>query len=286
MKKTIFILSVFIILYSCSKENNEEPEVIYDGSIWFKTQEQVDDFGKEGYTKILGNVIIDDNEIDPNSLITNLNSLSTLKLIDGNLGISKTTELTNLDGLNNLFYIKYLSIVGNDKLLNIDGLKNVSSDLEALYIRENYSLENIDGLKNISGVNNGIRLIVNPKLKNIDGLMNLKNVKGEIQIIISNIINLNALINLSSPIESLTITQNPRLKSLSGLDNIPSVENGLFVNNNETLSDLCGVKTIVKQIIDFSNKEENMDLFPIPFGIGNNAYNPTKQDYIDGNCKN
>ena len=49
-KKTLLILSIFIFLYNCSKD--EEPEVIYDGSINFTTQEQIDDFGIQGYTKI------------------------------------------------------------------------------------------------------------------------------------------------------------------------------------------------------------------------------------------
>lgn len=282
MKARILILSIFVLFLNCTKD--EEPEVIYDGSINFTTQQQIDDFGMQGYTKILGNVIIGHLNGHTTSSISNLNGLIKLKFIDGVLIIQSITTLTDVNGLSNLSSIQYLGIVGNPNLLNIDGLENVSSDIESLTIWENNSLENINGLKNISVISGGIKLKDNPKLKDIDGFINLKSVVGKIEIQRSDVINLDGLINLSSPVESIDVSYNSKLNNLSGLNNIPSVETRLLIYENQILTNFCGVETIVKQIIEDNNKEENINSTPIQYHVSNNAYNPTKQDFIDDKC--
>lgn len=277
MKKTLFILSVLILFYNCSK--NEEPEVIYEGDIIFNTQQQIDDFGKEGYTKVTGYVVVGDENVKPTSSIENIDGLGTLisvrglivsgntvlsdlsplsklKYIEEGLVILGNTEISNINSLNKLMHIGSLWIYDNTQLTNIDGLENVSGNLISLKIEENESLENIDGLKNIStisDINNdspfAARLSIsgNTKLKNLDGLLNLTSIGSVLYIEGNGITNLNGLKKLYSA-------------------------NYLSLRWNTNLTNLCGIQLLMDNLPDGA------------FTIEENAYNPTGQDFIDGNC--
>ena len=87
------------------------------------------------------------------------------------------------------------------------------------------------------------------------------------------IINVDGLNNLSQVDFNITIRENALLSNLNGLSNIQTVDGFLKIFENTTLSDLCGLETLL-----------------IGNGLGgsyevyDNAYNPTQQDIIDGNC--
>ncbi|MFD0989227.1 hypothetical protein ACFQ1R_03905 [Mariniflexile jejuense] len=280
MKKSILFFLLSIFFFNCSK--TEEPSVIYEGNIIFNTQQQIDDFGKEGYTKVTGYVVIGDENGNPTSLIesieglntltsvggltisgntvlSDLSPLSNLKYIDEGLAIIGNTAISNINPLNKIAHIGSLWIYDNTLLTNIDGLVNVNGNLKFLKIEENESLESIEGLKNISiisDINNdspfAARLTVrfNPKLKNLDGLSNLNSVGGYLE-----------------------IYGNYSITNLNGLKNLSSVKL-LYVSKNFNLTNLCGVKPLIENLPD-------LDML-----IEENAYNPTKQDFIDGNCSN
>ncbi len=109
---------------------------------------------------------------------------------------------------------------------------------------------NIDGLSNINSLK-GLHLSGNISLLNIEGLMNLE--------IIST--------------ERLQITENHKLKSLNGLQNLTAIALDCRILRNKDLTDLCAITELV------INNGISGEL-----EIIQNAYNPTFQDFIDGNC--
>lgn len=82
----------------------------FNGSIQLKTQQEVDDFGNQGYTHITGDLHIGDlaNQ-QGNTSITNLNILNTIVSINGAFYIYENFSLVNLEGLNNLMIVNGIS---------------------------------------------------------------------------------------------------------------------------------------------------------------------------------
>jgi hypothetical protein len=111
------------------------------------TQAEMDAFDPTT-TVINGNLKIDgDGSSDP---IINLNNLSNVTSIVGNLEIGYNDVLTNVDSLPNVTSIGgYLNIYNNPALTNIDGLSNVTSIGGYLDILNNGSLTNCCGIQNL-----------------------------------------------------------------------------------------------------------------------------------------
>jgi hypothetical protein len=121
MKKIVIILIVAIglgtIIQSCRKDNPFQEVMSIEQNLVFQNQSDFEEFQKNGYTKVIGNVTILDN-------VTSLLPLNTLKTIQGNLLI-KNTQLLTLNGLENL--------------ISITGDLSITSDLE-----QNMPIQNID----------------------------------------------------------------------------------------------------------------------------------------------
>lgn len=297
-------------------------EKIYDGDVSLTTQQEVDDFGEQNFTKILGSFIIG-STTDYNSSIHDLSKLKSL-VETGWFGILRNNSLTTLTGLENLtktkgFYIQKnkslidiqslsnlndtspgnFSISENDNLINLTGLNNITTS--EIWISNNPNLINIEALKNINylGNLNGIRIINNDKLTNLSGLE---------KIVITN---------------QLWIKDNDNLSSLKGIENIIEIKHKFVIDNNINLNDLSAIRNI-----NFTNNmNKEMSLLNTPLiknlsflsGINNlskleiknnkllsnycgldisnqtnninfissgNLYNPTLQDLKNGNCSN
>jgi len=98
--------------------------------ITFTTQEQIDSFAINypGCTEILGDVVIGSTQF--NYSITNLEGLSAVKGIKGNLQIRFIVELQNLMGLDSLIIIEgALTIQANVALNDISALANIDHNL-------------------------------------------------------------------------------------------------------------------------------------------------------------
>jgi len=114
---------------------------LQDG-ITFMTQEQIDNFiiNNPTCSTILGDVIIEGNEIN------NLLLLKNIENIKGNLQIENNHKLLSLDGLD---YVSNISnniiIKNNPKLNDIEAVKSVDvTDLDSLIIQNNTSLTKCD----------------------------------------------------------------------------------------------------------------------------------------------
>lgn len=286
---------------------NSLPANTYVGYVELKTQAEVNTFGANNYAHIDGVLVIgntlgagsgvtDINDLTPlNSLVSvrglrilrngpleNLEGLNNLTTIEGILFINYNNNLLNVDGLSNLDKVWVVTITDNYKLANLDGFQGLEVIDIQLNINENYSLQNIDGFNNLlsvgtnlsTGITGDISISQNENLENIDGFSNLALIGQNLSIkynpLLNNVTGLN---NLSSLGQSLYISNNDLITSLSGLNSIDSF-NGTVVEikNNYSLTDFCDLQA------------SNFNDYTGQYNISGNAYNPTQQDIIDGNC--
>ena len=109
-----------------------------------------------------------------NESLTSLNGLQNLKTIES-LKIERSA-LENLDGLEGITELSYgVVIYVNDKLLNINGLKNLTylGEEDDSEIASNKLLTNIDGLANLTEIDSELDIYSNESLTNLDGLSSL-----------------------------------------------------------------------------------------------------------------
>ena len=114
--KKLYILLVALFLVNGAMTQDCLPE-----GITFTNQAQIDNFqiNHPNCNIILGNVTISGNDI------TNLNGLSVLNSIGGNLFIESNPSLTGLSGLNSLVSIGGdLIIDDNSVIANLSGLNS------------------------------------------------------------------------------------------------------------------------------------------------------------------
>jgi hypothetical protein len=120
------------------------------------TQAQVDAFD---CTSVTGELWISGNDI------VNLDGLSGLTSIDGDLEIRFNDALTSLDGLSGLTSIDGgLWISGNAALTSLGGLSGLTSLGGWLSIQNNPSLASLDGLSGITSVGNFLTISSNAAL--------------------------------------------------------------------------------------------------------------------------
>jgi hypothetical protein len=192
----------------------------------------------------------------------NLSSISFSSLISTELdfNINNNDSLTTLGDFNNLNSIGSLDILNNNSLLNLNAINSVTGEIKGIDIANNSSLNSIEGLINITHITgNAGRLFIfnNATLSSLYGLNNIVDAA------------------------SLDIANNGALVSLDGLESFMSLNgnsNGLnaflSIDANSQLSDYCALQNL------FTNGNYSLEnIF-----ISNNAFNPTVQNIIDGNC--
>ncbi|SRX76068.1 cadherin repeat domain-containing protein [Aequorivita antarctica] len=237
--------------------------------------------------------------ISGNDLLQNINGLQGLTSIEGDLEITSNNAMLNIEGLQNIETINGISvkISGNDALVNLNGLNNIST-LFSLTIDDNSSLENVDGLSNlhnlkglsitnnplitnieavsnITSFESGVSISHNESLPNINGLRNVLSVGGtRLEISYNNSLeNLDGLQSLQNVGGTLYIIKNPLLSNMDSLENLQTVGYKLYIWSNDALTNLCGLRPLLLN----NGLGDEYQVFA-------NAFNPTKQDIIDGNC--
>lgn len=245
----------------------------FEGNVYLQSQAAVEIFGAYEYTQINGTLIIGQWYLDSN--ITDLSSLSTLTKIvtteqdySGGL-IVNARNLTSLNGLNNITEVQRLRILRNEDLLNLDGLEsltsigadpNIYSDFQLV---KNLNLTSIQGLSNLSFIGGHTIIGLNRDIVDLEGLNNLTIVDGDLDIGGNfNLTNLDALSNL--------IQVNGTFTTLATPDGGPYITP--LPIGNEILADFCGLQNLFTNGI-YQDVQ-----------IEDNAFNPTVQDIINGNC--
>lgn len=156
---TTLLISIHVHSQSCLPEG-----------ITFTTQQQINDFQTNypGCTEIEGDVEIDGNSIH------NLDSLSVLLSIGGNLLIETCNNLSNLNGLSNMESIAGdFLIKDNDNLTSFEDLTNLSHIGGEFNIEDNYHLTSLEGLSSLSSILGNIIIEHNNSLISLTGLDNV-----------------------------------------------------------------------------------------------------------------
>ncbi|SDE64076.1 cadherin repeat domain-containing protein [Ulvibacter litoralis] len=206
--------------------------------------------------------------------IPNLDWLNNLTTLGGSLDIRYCNSLTNIDGLSNLINLtnefRFFLITHNTSLKNLDGLRNLNTHIYSLEIGNNFSLTTIEGLENID-INNTLKIHGNSALENLNGLEKITSLSNGL--FINDNIALNNIQGVSNitDVQVINLHQNNSLQNLEGLNNLQS-NRELSISGNSQLTDFCSLKNF------FTTSG------PAVYYAGYNAYNPTEQDIIDGNC--
>ena len=213
----------------------------YTGDISFETEQDLIDFQKAGYTRVIGNITIQDN-------IRTLQKLDNLlQEIDGNLTID-CDNLTSLDGLYNLKKITGNFTTRNAMITSYEGIGNlteIGGDFEVntgLYV-----LKSFEGLESLEIIGGNFKVITSPvstgffeSLASFKGLNGLKSIGGDFEVNAEYSNSLNALESFEG-LESLetiggdfrVIVESSPLSALSsfkGLNGLKSIGGDFEVN--------------------------------------------------------
>lgn len=275
IKKGLFLAFLFFLFFSSliyGAKNN------YPVSITLSTQAAIDAFAATypGLTNIQGDLKIGDfrsgcTETD----ITNLDGLQQLTGINGTLHIHKT-NLSDLEGLENLQYINgYLTLTTNGSLESFNGLSGINSIGGLLLGYDNYILSNCDALLNLSTINGSVSIYCDG-FTNLNGFSNITSIQGDLSIGSDNLSDLSGLSNLTTINGNLKLDENYSLININQLSNLVSVNGYLFINDNFSLENLNGLSNLTTIngciYINQNNKLANIE------GIAN--INPQTINYI------
>ncbi|MFS4491996.1 hypothetical protein [Maribacter sp. 2308TA10-17] len=247
-----------------------EPEPIakvYEGDLVLTTQQEVDDFGAEGFTAISGSLKIKDSNVP--STIVNLNPLNTISTISDSLIIEENLILNELNGFIELKNVGAdISIIRNKALQSIntfEKLEEVGGDIIFFAEEAVYSISGFNNLLTIAG---GLYLINNSQgaVSELNAFNNLETIGTDLSInrINGNLVGLNKLNSIGAKLtiqglstiedftffESLTniggrvnVTANPVLESFNGFEKLTGL-NGLSLLLNNSLTSLNGLENI------------------------------------------
>lgn len=292
-------------IWSFTTESNTSGGV-YNGNVTLYTQDDVNIFGANNYSSINGDLDIWSGGILGVNHITNLAPLMSLQSIGGSLDFSADPiELTTFEGLNNITTIgSDLDIRYTANLTNADALNGIESIGGNLVLDGDIgsTISNFNHLSGINFVGGDLSISNFPLVTSLNSLGNFS-INGSLSI--SSMNNLNDLSGLSinnSSLAGLFVQRCDSLTNLGGLESLSSVNGNIFLIQNELITSVNGLENLVSvsgnlsigaggiggntSLTDFcalQNLLQNNGLQG-NFSVQNNAYNPTQQDIIDGNC--
>jgi len=273
----------------------------YNGNVILETQQEVDDFGVNNYSEITGNLNIFIFDDGFGGMITDLSPLAGLMIIGGELNINDPfLYLSSFEGLHNI-----QSIGGRLRLLifassNLESFNNLEYIGGSLEIINGANLENLVGFENLSFIGGGIRLSDCSLITDLNGISHLSILLNNKSISIesnSNLVDISGIFNNLTTLSSLSIQHNSSLFDFSPLINITEINQQVFIvqgllNNlsffdnlnfvggvlniayNNSLTNFCGLNNLIL----------NGGILEGNYNVHSNAYNPTFQDIINGDC--
>lgn len=211
------------------------------GNVSLNSQAEIDNFS---CVTVDGNLFISSSsQTEP---ITNLDALTTLTEVTGNVVIVET-DITNLNGLNNLTSIgSDFEILNNEFLNDLSALSSLTNLNGTLNIFNNQSITNLEGLNNITSLSISLGINDNPLLTDISALADVD---------ISNIIDLSINNNLALS----------ECEIASVCSYLSANTTGIFISNNATG---CNDTNEVQSACSLSNEDfikSDFQVFPNPF---------------------
>lgn len=258
-----YVLFGSFFFISCSQDNQNSLSFIDVKT--FTKQIHVDRFNYDGK---IGKLII------KGPGIKNLKGLGSLTSVFYEIEI-EGTNIESLEGLENIIegnsdehFWPQLRINSNHKLKDVSAIQNFVNECVYISILNNTTLSNLGNLTIPEKSNLVLGALPLFDFKSIVFPRELRSLEIWRMPNISDLSGLEKLENLydgGSPFHKNAIFNwNPNLKSLKGLENFDGV---ITATNNESLSDYCALKK------------------PKTSSLHNNLFNPTSQEFDNGNCK-
>jgi hypothetical protein len=242
-------------------------ERVYDGwgtaFVFITTQQELIDFGKNNYTTVNKNIIIE-------GPITDLSPLDSLVVLNGGLTI-KNTNLTNLKGLDNLEVIgdqslaADLRIENNASLQNLGGLNKLKFNKGYFYLINNKTLTDLHGLDIYIGCYGGeFRISGCDKLQSLHGLESITHIGGSLYLMDNpSLNNIKALDNIQEILESIFIINNNSLIAIDAFTKIRQLSS-IDISNNSLLTNmngLCNIESLISINLIGNNSLNNLSAF-------------------------
>ncbi len=252
------------------------------GVIEFSSQAQVDNFpiNFPGCTHLPSSVYISGPDI------TNLDALSQVTSIGGNLQPYNNPLLTDISGLSNVTGgVVGLDIFNNPLLASLNGLGGITSTGGSLTVVNNPALTSLEGLEGIQSVAGGLAVTNNPSIFNLTGLDGLQSVSGGFSIAAnSSLTSLTGLEGLNTTGLTFYIGNNPMLTSLTPLIGLNSIGGPLVVSDCPLITSLSGLDNIAPGSITnlFLSGNSDLSFCEVP-SICNYLSVPTNPANISGN---
>ncbi len=251
---TLLLLIVFHIAFCGIDARAQCPT----GSLSFSTQAQLDAFpgAYPGCTSMLFSIDISGTDIKQ------VNGLTQLTTLSGNLKIHDNPMLTSLSGLGNIASsIGGLDIYNNSVLASLVGLGGITGTGGSLLVDNNSALTNLNGLGSIMSVGGGLGITNNAMLENLTGLSNLNSVAAAFTVSSNvSLTSLDGIEALESVGFTLRVDNNPVLSDINGLSGLNSAGGLISIYSNSVLSSLSGLDNIAPSSISNLNLSANPDL--------------------------
>jgi len=217
------------------------------GDLIFSSQAQVDDFGISypNCNEFPGGITITGN-------VLNLNGLSGLTSIGGDLNFLYNVQLSNMTGLTNLTSVGgNVSIIENYTMISLVGLNSLSTIGGYLYINRNNMLISVSGLNSLTSVGDGLSISESASLTNVGGLNSLTYVGTAFEIFnCPSLSSLSGLENLASIDGYCKIENNDALTSIAGFEGLTSIGGELSIRSNYVLTSLSGLDNVDAESIN------------------------------------
>jgi len=229
---------------------------VYEGDVILSNQQEVDEFGSEGYTEINGFL-----KFGPE--IENVRKLQGLQIIQGDLDLRFLKNLTTLEGLDDLVFVgEDLTIAYCDVLDDLTALGNIQEVVNYFSIHSNVSLTELPSFTEFKKTT-GLEITSNNSLISINGFNSLEELDN---LVISSNSELKSIISLNNieSLISLAIIDNFSLEQLDSFNNLsivsgafPSAARDLLILRNQNLKLIEGFEVLDEVVNDLIIKENS-----------------------------
>lgn len=217
------------------------------GDIALVSQADVNAFvsAHPGCTTIEGNLNIGDPFTPALSNITSLSGLSAIAAVNGNLTITGNNQLLTLDGLQNLTSLGSLEIGSNPLLTSVGALSAMTPADTSTFDLKIGSNDVLSSLAGLQGIRSARYVSIDNcmSLTDLAALSNLTSLSQGLWLFSNGLTSLHGLENLKYA-GGLGISTNRSLVSLDGLKNLTDVGGPVMLQDNDVLANLKGLEKL------------------------------------------
>ncbi len=224
--------------------NTLEPEPVakvFEGDVILTSQQEVDDFGAESYTRVSGKVIVKDSNTP--STIFDLTPLWSINSITGSLYIEQNNILNKLEGFDRL------KTIGGDLIISSNNDLEAINAYKELELIDGRLLINkvggaIDGFTKLKSIGSGFTMQFVNGIEDLNFFESLVSIDGFIEIIFNQQLRSLSGFDKLNTLSKLKLWGNGSLLSLAGLNGITTINEGLIIQSNGALESLTGLETL------------------------------------------